>query len=153
MRFDSRTVRDIPFWVVFLNVLLLISASVFAADEALPEEEEIPKLPELGLYQDLGEDSKLNLRLVDNRFQIYFLDSEDHVQELAFQKARIRYEGFFKKDIEGVLQLGPGSAELGSILTHARIFRKPHAYTVNITLLHSSDESLNKSLPRAVLKQ
>jgi hypothetical protein len=134
-------------------LLLGLAATVHAADEAEPVEEEIPTLPELGLYYDLGEDGKVNLRIVDNRFQIYFLDGEDHVQPLAYQSARIRYEGFFKKDEEGVLTLGPGSAELGSILTHPRFFRPPIAWTVYITLLDPSDESRNKSLPRAVLRQ
>jgi hypothetical protein len=125
MNYKKPIARRLLFLGTFLNFFFLLPAIVYAADEVAPEEEEIPTLPEMGVYQEIGEEMKVNLRIVGNNLQIYFLDLEDHVLPLEYQAARVRYEGFFKKDIEGVLTLGPGAAELGSILTHPRVFVRP----------------------------
>ena len=147
---------------VFISASLVFGASFlalpgFAAEGSKgdkKEEAELPILPQLGIYTGLNEEIKINLRVVDNKLRLYFLDLEDHVLPLEYPAARVRYENVIKKQRKGrTMQMAPGSDEFGAFLAGTYPFLPPHFFEIYLTLLDPGDPSRDRSFGRQVLNQ
>lgn len=131
----------IPFCAIFL--LLMPPAT---AEEGEGEIEVGKPLPnELGLTLarkevDEGEEEPgfVNLRIVDNRFQLWFLDSEKNVVLPSYPMAILHYRGFVVRKSRETIRLSPDSD--GLFLTSPRIIPPPHHYSVRILLMNQAEE-------------
>lgn len=128
----------------FLVAILLALSPALIAEEA---EIEVGKpLPnELGLTLERKEVDEgatepgfINLRIVDNRFQLWFLDHEKNVVEPTYPMAILHYRGFVVRKSRETIQLLPEGD--GLCLTSPRIVPPPHHYSVRILLMNKAEE-------------
>lgn len=80
----------------------------------------------------------INLRIVNNRFQLWFLDHEKNVVEPAYPMAILHYRGFVVRRSRETIQLRPDSD--GLFLTSPRVVPPPHHYSVRILLMNQAEE-------------
>lgn len=126
-----------------------------AADQNPAENPELEEglLPEMGTYFET-EDSYgkvtgfVNLRIVQNRFRLYFMDKDKKIIEPLYEKAYVRFEDPDRNYDNQTVALSP----LGDYLTSSRIIKKPHRFYFNLIL---KDDSGKKPmyLPRRLLNQ
>ncbi|WP_309398436.1 hypothetical protein [Cerasicoccus maritimus] len=91
--------------------------------------------PELGLYVDIDAKewgaAKLNLRIVNNNFQAYFLDENDLLVAPPIDKMIVHYSNFIKKSqAKLTIMLEPA----GMMMTSKRVIPPPYRYQVRIFL-------------------
>lgn len=134
----------------FLLSVLCLSLPVSAfAQEAKPEEVVIPAevseppyeigdlVTESGHYIERGEEeSKINLRIVDNKFRLYWIDANGLIAEPEFKKATVRMTGSVRGRPYHYLQALPEGSGLGS----PGILVPPHLYNATLVLI-PDDES------------
>lgn len=119
-------------WLRYFFALLVFTASG-ALHAELKEGESL--LPELGLYIDINEEewgaAKVNLRLVDNNFQLYFLDGNDLLVAPKVKDVIIHYGNFIKDStMKNTIVL----EQQGLVLTNGRVITPPSRYMVRIFL-------------------
>jgi len=118
------------FPIVLVLALAMLAPSAFAQVKA---EEQL--LPELGIYVDIDEDewdaAKVNLRIVDNNFQMYFLDENNLLVDADVDKVIVHYGNFIKdSNARFTLVL----KKEGLMYTSVRVIPPPHRYMVRIFL-------------------
>ncbi|WP_309386630.1 hypothetical protein [Cerasicoccus frondis] len=91
--------------------------------------------PELGLYVEINEEewgaAKLNLRIVNNNFQAYFLNAEDLLVKPQVDKLIVHYSNFVKKSNANMtITLEPD----GMMMTSKRVVSPPYRYQVRLFL-------------------
>lgn len=143
------TGNPLPFLCTLMAGLLFM-APVVNAQETTEEEEGV--LPELGVYISYGEGS-INVRLVDNRMRLYFLDAEKKVIEPSYPVAVIRYENVTRKKLDDTLTLRASSDETGPFLANPQFIKPPHSLWINILLLNPDNTEDKVSLGRQRLDQ
>lgn len=104
----------------------------------LPDEIGIT-IERIGVDPGATERGFINLRIVDNRFQLWFLDHEKNVIEPAFPLAILHYRGFVVRKSRYTIQLTPDSS--GLFLTSPRVIKPPYHYSVKILLMDKIDEA------------
>jgi len=123
--------------------------------QAQGEEEELEEgqLPELGVYIPMAEDGFVNIRIVDKKFRLYFMDEERKVKEPVYSSAFIRYENVAKKDVEDRLTLRLSEDGEYQFLTSGRVIKPPFNLWIFLVFTDSADP--NKKIPygRHRLKQ
>jgi hypothetical protein len=90
-----------------------------------------------GYYIDRGEDlPRINIRIVDNKFRLYWIDKDGLIAEPEYNKASIRLTGSVRGRPYHYLTTLPEGAGLGSNI----IAPPPHIYNLQLALV-PSDES------------
>lgn len=114
-------------------MLLMMLLPVSALRAELKEGEQL--LPELGIYVDINEEewgaAKVNLRLYNNSFQLFFLDSNDLLVTPPIDDAIVHYSNFIKKSqAESTITLKKN----GMMLSADRVIPPPARYQVRVFL-------------------
>lgn len=117
---------------------LLFAALASPASAQVKEGEQL--LPELGIYVDINEEewgaAKVNLRIVNNNFQMYFLDEQNLLVPPPLDKVIVHYGNFIKdSNARETLLL----EQRGMMLTSIRVIPPPHRYLVRIFLKKTVD--------------
>lgn len=91
--------------------------------------------PELGIYVEIDEEqwgaAQINLRIVNNNFQLYFLDAEGLLVKPPIDKVIVHYGNFIKdSNAKETLLL----EKQDMMLTSPRVIPPPHRYMVRIFL-------------------
>lgn len=91
--------------------------------------------PELGLYLDINEEewgaAQLNLRIVNNNFQAYFMDPEGLLVPPPVDKLIVHYSNFVRKSNANMtITLEPS----GMMMTSPRVVSPPYRYQVRLFL-------------------
>ncbi len=112
--------------------------------------EEEKKLPELGVYYDRADGSKINLRIAERKFRLYFFDGEGGRIPPDFEVAVVRYENIARKEREGTMRLI--LSEDGQYLTSPRTLVPPIHYWVKVILLDKANASRKEIYGRVKLR-
>lgn len=130
---------------------LLKPSIVFAADTELKIG---AILDEVGIFiprENKDDDGQVNLRIVNNKFQLYFLDAENKIIEPDAARAIIHYSSVVRKGkSRSTVSLTPEPN--GLYFTAERAIVPPYHYRVRI-LLKFADEDSNEFLPEKPLRQ
>ena len=136
-------------YILFLLASGISLLSVACADPAVLEIGS--ELDDKGVFITRADGNQVNLRIVDNNFQLYFLDASKKLVEPDAVKAIIRYSSHVKKtDRKRSLVLTPESG--GLYFTASRSILHPHYYRVKV-LLKFEDASVSEYLPEKRLNQ
>jgi len=134
---------------LLLAVLCLsLPVSVFG-QAAEPEEAVIPAevseppyevgdlVTESGHYIERGEEEpKINLRIVGNKFRVYWIDANGLIAEPEFAKASIRLAGSVRGRSYHYLRTLPEGSGLGSL----GLVAPPHIYNVTLVLIPDEED-------------
>lgn len=107
--------------------------------------------PEAGLYVDLDNSQKMNLRLVENQVRIYFTDAEGLLIQPPFKRAVVNLQEMRDKDNKYHLMLEkePGQPWL----THPRLLYPPYHYRARIVLYRDETQENLVTLPMQIFEQ
>lgn len=123
--------KALPAWFAVLATLWLaiaprVSAQVKAGEQLTPE---------LGIYVPIDEEkwgaAEVNLRIVNNNFQLFFLDGQGKLVEPPEVKVIVHYGNFVKKSQNELTVL---LKREGMMMTSPRVISPPHRYRVRIFL-------------------
>ncbi len=115
------------------------------------QEDEGEKLPEMGLYFDRSPGNRVNLRIVEKKFRLYFVDTQNKVVPPEYNSALVHAANVIRKEREGRFALRLSSD--GQYLTSPRVVLPPIDYWIRITLRNAADPTRKEALPRARLRQ
>jgi len=125
--------KNFPTFAGALAWLLMVTGSFAHANEGLQAGQALA--PELGIYVEIDEDkwgaSEINLRIVNNNFQFFFLDADKLLVDPPIPSVIVHYGNFIKDSNakETVLL-----QQEGLMLTSKRVIPPPHRYMVRIFL-------------------
>lgn len=129
------------FLISLMGGLFFSSASAAGSAVALGE-----KLDAMGTFLEREDGGFINIRIVDNKFQLYFTDEEKLVIPADFAKAYVRYASHVKRsDRDRTVTLKPDGN--GAFLTASRAILPPHYYRVRIILTDEAEESESSGIP------
>lgn len=134
--------------VMAWSFLLFVLPTILSAQTPPTEGD---KLPELGKYFKNEKVGTVNLRVVEGKFRIYFVDKDQNIVSPAFKKARIDVELFRNKTHEYTLSLK--LSEDGRYLTSTRRTSPPYRYWVRLVLLDESNSDNNLVFSRTQFSQ
>lgn len=91
--------------------------------------------PELGIYVDIDAEkwgaAKINLRIVNNNFQLYFMDADGLLVQPPIDSVIVHYGNYIKdSNAKNTILL----EKQGMMLTAPRVIAAPHRYLVRIFL-------------------
>ena len=138
--------------VMYLNSsLMVVIGLLLPVIASHAEEDEGEKLPEMGLYFDRSAGNKVNLRIVEKKFRLYFVDNENKILPPEYDSALVHAENVIRKEREGRFILRLSSD--GQYLTSPRVVLPPIDYWIRVTLRNAADVARKEALPRARLRQ
>ena len=114
-------------------------------EEALPEVSDPPysvgaRATIQGHYIALDDDVSINLRILNNRLRIYWVDKDDLILEPLTTAGNVRFRGSTRGPTYLGMELLGGEAGLGSI---GRPLLKPHIYNVILNLEKPDSEEFD----------
>ena len=117
-----------------ISLLLGVLAVLFMGTGKAPEGPE--PLPEGG-YDHARAGGIVNIRLVDNRFEIHFLDKDRIPQPVAYDKATVFYEQTSNRNNKGniLLEATPDRMKLVAV----RPVRPPPLYFARVVFLRDGE--------------
>jgi len=138
---------------LFCIGLVLISQWVCASVGGTTDEGSLEvgaQLDEKGIFIPHSE-GLVNLRIVDNKFQLYFVDAEKKLVEPDAVKIIVRYSSQVRRgESESTVVLNPGPGSL--YFTASRPILPPHFYRVKVILVFA-DKEATEYLPEKLLNQ
>ena len=133
------------------GMLCLPAGTVLGAEEEEVVEEIGAVLEELGLYLDDAGGGFINVRIVDKKFRVYFMDADKLLVAPTYSTARLKYESVRNKDKEGNMRLQMDGG--GLFLVGPRKIFPPYFIWVKLVLLDVKNADNNKYYPKSRLKQ
>lgn len=118
--------------------ILFLVGFCFAGQPFLRAEEKVlaegaPLVPTLGLYLERPNGGFLNVRIVNNNFELYFLDAEKKLLKPDYNYAILSYASKVKKsDRKQTLKVS--IAPNGLFMTAKRAISPPHDYELRLFL-------------------
>lgn len=145
-------IKKIFFILGLWTASLWATAVLFAEDKAGETALAVGAgLDNVGVFIERAEGKQVNVRIVDRKFQFYFLDAEKKLMEPDATQVIVRYSSQVKKtDRERNIVLKP--AANGLYLTASRAILPPFDYQLRI-ILKFADASATEFLPLTRLKQ
>lgn len=127
---------------------LFTTTTSYAQDD---EGEADNKLLELGLYLNNKKGGVVNVRIVENKFRIYFMDKDKNVVSSAFKNARLDVELFRNKTNEFSLYMK--LSDDGLYLTSPRRINPSYHHWLRLVLLDPDNADNNQVWARIAFKQ
>ncbi len=97
---------------------------------------------ELGAYiampAKLGGQGQINVRVIDNQMQVYFLDKEGLVIDPVVDKLYVRWENIRNRTEDGYLPMSPSSE--GPYLDNARKLYPPYHFRITLIIPQEMEE-------------
>lgn len=112
-------------WLVAVAMAVGLTANPPVVEEGEP-------LPEAGYYHPRG-DGFVNIRIADNRFEIYFLNADKVPQPVVHRQALVHYQQTSNRNNEGSVLLEVDAG--GKRLVAPRPVRPPPLYFARVVFL------------------
>ena len=118
-------------FLVFVSIFVTGSVSVFAEGKPLGT-----PLDKLGLYYDLEDGAKANLRIEDGHFRVYFINEKGEVIEPLYNRAILNGKSIRGNRERETYVLQPN----GSFLEDSEVLRPPYVYRLSLVLANSKEK-------------
>ena len=141
---EGRSLKKIRVTLLF-SLLVTLPIGLIAQNG---ESEKKEAFPEAGVYISRSDGSFLNLRLVERKFRIYFMDGEKHPVDPPDARVIVRYENVARRDRDETRALKRVDGDEGTFFSSPQNIRPPWDFWVTIIVKYTDRPDDRELYPR-----